>query len=89
MAALADVVLRVFREFYAETTNDPNAEHARVFAVDLFRRAYRWNVEDIAERAGRQHFLPENDPPLSAFLHSIVRVVVFPALHIDPAAYWR
>ncbi len=77
---LADVVRNAFRKYYAETQNDPNAEHARIFAADLFRRAYRWNVEDIAERAGRQNYLPENDPPYRSPLHEKVRAAVASAI---------
>jgi hypothetical protein len=73
---LSDIVHDALRKHYLETENDPNDEHARIFAADLFRRAYRWNVEDIAERAGRQSYLPENDSPYRSPLQEKVRAAV-------------
>jgi hypothetical protein len=80
MPTLADVVRNVFQKYYLETEQGATDEPARLFAVDLFRRAYRWNVEDIAERSGRQSYLPENDPPYRSPLQEKVRAAVASAI---------
>jgi hypothetical protein len=77
MSTVADVVRNAFREFYAETTNDPNAEHARIFADDLFGRVFRWRrVEDVAELTGKRDYLPELNPPYRDPIQERVRTVV-------------
>jgi len=80
MSTMADVVRNALQKYYLETEQGATDERARIFALDLFRRAYRWNVENVAERAGRQHFLPENNPSYRSPLQEEVRAAVASAI---------
>jgi hypothetical protein len=82
MASLVDIVRTVFRTHFLETEPGASDVNARIFENYLYRRAFRYPVEDIAERAGERDFFPEENPPYRSPLQEKVREAV------ASATYW-
>jgi hypothetical protein len=78
---LPDLVRNVFRKHFLETELGYGDVNARIFEDYLYRRAFRYPVERIAEGAGERDFLPEADSPYRSPLQEKVREAVASTTH--------
>jgi hypothetical protein len=77
---LGDIVWGVLRKYPLETEKDSSEENAAIFADELYRQAFRWPIENVAEGAGEQNYLLETDPRWRSPLQERVRGAVAAAI---------